>query len=75
MMSNYWRLSNSNIKQLMDAFNGGTAAFKNWITADGSAGISGEAGFKHKRDVITFLLHLTDEAGQNRLMVGNDFKL
>lgn len=27
-------------------FQRGTAAFRNWITVDGSAGISGEAGFK-----------------------------
>jgi putative glutathione S-transferase len=27
-------------------FQRGTAAFRNWITADGSAGVSGEAGFK-----------------------------
>tara|TARA_R110001583_G_scaffold42804_5_gene136032 strand:+ start:1221 stop:1550 length:330 start_codon:yes stop_codon:yes gene_type:complete len=27
-------------------FQRGTAAFRNWVTADGSAGISGEAGFK-----------------------------
>ena len=33
-------------KAVNGRFQRGTSVFRNWITADGSAGISGEAGFK-----------------------------
>jgi len=39
-------LSCSNIKWLMALFQRSTAQFRNWITVDVSAGISGEGGFK-----------------------------
>ena len=33
-------------KEANGRFQRGTAQFRNWITADGSAGVTGESGFK-----------------------------
>jgi putative glutathione S-transferase len=37
-------------KEANGRFQRGTAQFRNWITADGSAGVSGESGFKAEAD-------------------------
>ena len=34
------------------------AQFRNWITADGSAGPSGKAGFRPDRDAIIYTFHM-----------------
>ena len=33
-------------KEANGRFQRGTAVFRNWVTADGSAGVTGDAGFK-----------------------------
>lgn len=55
-------------------FQRGTAAFRNWITVDGSAGISGEAGFKAQAGryhLFAALDNLEQRLSSNKYLLGD----
>jgi putative glutathione S-transferase len=54
-------------KEANGRFQRGTSVFRNWITSDGSAGFSGEAGFKAEANRYHFLPHLIAHGRIERL--------
>ena len=58
LIDGIWSSAWYNTKENGGDFVRDTARFRNWITADGSAGPTGEAGFVRTADAIISISHL-----------------